>query len=648
MNPTQNILLLAFCAIFSLQAESAVVVVDEVSSSTTTTDEESNLHGTGWATAAHIPIDGEEEDGETDGDFTFASMYSEEKRRSILVGFDSAENEASFVRNRRQQRSGSAIVEHEYEYTKTVRMEVTEDEYQAMLAAQKAEDKDATGNGILYIEEDVLVRAAFPKPNPQAISQQKPQLEQSQEQSYLRDKTHRKLQERVSYGLDMVQGFDYIPPASEARQCQVKICIVDSGLHVNHYDIPYTRGSPYVDGEEFGLPSNQYWYNPNSRTDHGTGIAGIIAARGGNGAGTLGIVSQGPEASKVCLLNARIFADDDYTTTSGFVLQAAEWCANKGANIINLSLASPAATNSDRYTYQELYNRGILLIAAAGNSGTDEYNYPASLDSVISVGSIGQDRKQSGFSQTNNRIELVAPGHEIYSTSGDDMDFFTGTSFATPYVAGVAAKIWAAHPYCSNRQIREALQKSAQALGTNPVPTSRFGYGLIRARAANEYIQEKMYWPCGDVPVPSPGPTLPPTKQPTRHPTRGPTPGPTFPPQEGVSNPIESASPQVTEGDPDAHCQVELTYCDGDFTTLGDLSTQVSAAGVNITTATRVVRICCLGLSCQNMEGHKRGVCVGPNHFSSATTISGGSWWKSSFLVVPLCATARLILFGLV
>ncbi|KAL3940592.1 MAG: hypothetical protein SGBAC_004900 [Bacillariaceae sp.] len=624
MDRAQSIRLIALFALFFVQVEA--VVVDEV-----TTEEVSS----GWAKASFIPLDvtGEDENGEP----VFSSMYTEQRRRSVLVGFNSSENETSFVSNRRHQRSGSAIVEHEYHYTKTVRMEVTEDEYQAMLAAQ-TEGSDATGEGILYIEEDVEVRAAFPKPRPQP-SQLRPQQKQEKEELNRSEQTHRKLQERVSYGLDMVQGFDYIPPSSEAQQCQVKICIVDSGLHVDHYDIPYSRGTPYVDGEEFGLPSNQYWYNPSWQTDHGTGIAGIIAARGGNGGGTLGILSQGPEASKVCLLNARIFADNDYTTTSGYVLQAAEWCADKGANIINLSLASPAATNTDRYTYQELYNQGILLIAAAGNSGTTEYNYPASLDPVISVGSIGQDRKKSGFSQFNDRIELVAPGHEIYSTSGNDMDFFTGTSFATPYVAGIAAKIWAAHPKCSNKQIREALQKSAQTMGTNTPPTRRFGYGLIRATSANKYIKEKMIWPCGDVPVPSPGPTQPPTKQPTRHPTSKPTPGPTFAPQVGVVNPVDP--PPQDEEDSNAHCQVELLSCDGDFTTLGDLSTMVSAAGVvNLTEATRLVRICCLGLSCQTLEGSRRGVCVS-THTSAATSTS-----RWSFLVVPSCLSVALTLFG--
>mmetsp|Transcript_25121 Transcript_25121/g.61942 ORF Transcript_25121/g.61942 Transcript_25121/m.61942 type:complete len:229 (+) Transcript_25121:1276-1962(+) len=228
------------------------------------------------------------------------------------------------------------------------------------------------------------------------------------------------------------------------------------------------------------------------------------------------------------------------------------------------------------------------------------------------------------------------------------MDFFTGTSFATPYVAGVAAKIWAAHPNCSNKQIRQALQKSAQKLGTNPTPTRRFGYGLIRARAANKYIKEHMFWPCGHVPPPSPGPTQPPTREPTRHPTKAPTPGPTFSPQEGgsVNNPDDDSSSLNN-----AHCQVALTSCDGDFTTLGDLSssfdTVVSAAGssdVDISKATRSVRICCLGLSCQKLEGSKRGACVRAEQHHSSSAVA--SWWSS--LAVPCGTAAALILFGMV
>lgn len=140
----------------------------------------------------------------------FLSMYPTELRRSILVGFDSPEKEADFVRKTKQQRSGGAVVQHEYHYTKTVRMEVSEDEYHFMLQAQNGEGSDQDDSGILYIEEDVEVRAASPKPKSQ------PRQNLLRQEQGKEEPVQRILQERVSYGLDMVQGFDYIPPAREA------------------------------------------------------------------------------------------------------------------------------------------------------------------------------------------------------------------------------------------------------------------------------------------------------------------------------------------------------------------------------------------------------------------------------------------------
>ena len=93
----------------------------------------------------------------------------------------------------------------------------------------------------------------------------------------------------------------------------------------------------FIQGKEFGIPSGQFWYNAKG-IDHGTEVAGIMIAKGGNDQGIIGVIPDGPEESKICLLIARIFPDSEGSTSSDNVLKGVEWCSSKDAHIINLSL----------------------------------------------------------------------------------------------------------------------------------------------------------------------------------------------------------------------------------------------------------------------------------------------------------------------
>ena len=129
--------------------------------------------------------------------------------------------------------------------------------------------------------------------------------------------------------------------------------------------------------------------------------------------------------------------------------------------IINLSLATPSQTSTERRIYERLYNDGnILLVAAAGNGGDDQFSYPASHDSVISVASVTSSKRRSSFSQFNSGVELSAPGSGIYVTGAavEGIEVSSGTSYACPFVAAIAARVWAAGPRCRNSDIRDAMQ----------------------------------------------------------------------------------------------------------------------------------------------------------------------------------------------
>ena len=177
---------------------------------------------------------------------------------------------------------------------------------------------------------------------------------------------------------------------------------------------PFSLGAQNIEGAEFDLQPEQKWHNPVFYAYHGTHIAGIGFAEGFNGEGLRGII---PRSAKFKLLIARVFGDEMMPSArTSSIEMAVEWCADKGAKIINLSLASSTPTlNSQRLYERMVSSEDILVVAASGNQGTNEESYPASYDHVISVGSIDENLQRSTFSQYGPTMDVVAPG-DAYST----------------------------------------------------------------------------------------------------------------------------------------------------------------------------------------------------------------------------------------
>jgi len=131
-----------------------------------------------------------------------------------------------------------------------------------------------------------------------------------------------------------------------------------------------------------------------------------------NGIGVVG-VSPGT----VSLYIVRVFGNDGTWAYSSGLVDAAQRCANAGANIISMSLGGGAPSSLEEAAFTQLYAQGILSIAASGNSGGTDFSYPASYPAVVSVAAIDSTKNIANFSTRNNQVDVAAPGVRVLSTT---------------------------------------------------------------------------------------------------------------------------------------------------------------------------------------------------------------------------------------
>ncbi|CAJ1954206.1 unnamed protein product [Cylindrotheca closterium] len=417
----------------------------------------------------------------------------------VLVGFHDRDQEKEYVRRQRMRpRTGKpqSKINYEFKQTEALAMQVTRAELEEMRRDSKQ---------FSYVEEDILVPVAAAAGSSNSANATNTWDERMQ----------RQLLEFKSYGIELTQAHRTInPDPNWDQECGVYLCVIDSGVFIDNLDIPYSRGDGYVDGKTFGSAEGQEWFNPKG-TDHGTQVAGVMIAQGGNNRGISGVIPMGPKRSNVCLRVAKVVSDGEGVSSVSALLQASEWCAEEAGDkpvVINLSFGVEIEMSTEKAIYQRLYDQGALIVAAAGNRGGTDYMYPAAHDSVISVASINARSEHSRFSQRNDKVEIAAPGEQIQTLKAESNEIMVsqGTSLASPFVAGLAARIWTAVPRCSNKEVRQALRDTARRLGDG-VPNRNFGYGLIRARDAHDMLVASG---CNPEP-PTKAPTQPPTPAPT-------------------------------------------------------------------------------------------------------------------------------------
>jgi hypothetical protein len=249
----------------------------------------------------------------------------------------------------------------------------------------------------------------------------------------------------------------------------VPIAVIDSEIDVAHPDINGTTVKSFdaLGGEV-------------KPQQHGTAMAGAIISHG-----KLEGIAPGAE-----LLAARAF-DDHSDGTSFAIYKSVQWAADNGARIINMSFAGPADPMLQRLL-AGAYDKGIVLIAAAGNAGPGSAPlYPAADPDVIAVTATDGDDHVFAGANRGRHIAVAAPGVDILVLVPDDKyEMSTGTSVAAAHVSGIAALLLERKPSLKPADIRAALIATAKQLGL-PRPDSEFGAGLVNAYRAVMSVDRK-------------------------------------------------------------------------------------------------------------------------------------------------------------
>jgi len=251
----------------------------------------------------------------------------------------------------------------------------------------------------------------------------------------------------------------------------VVVAVIDTGVQSDHPDLKGRLAEGY-NVIHPGTP-------PEDDVGHGTHVAGIIAATVNNAEGVAGMTWY----TKIMPIKA---LDSSGTGSTYSVAEAVIWATDHGADVINLSLGNyaQAAFLHDAIKYAR--GRGVLVVAASGNDNTDQPGYPAAYPEVLAVAATDPDTGRAYFSNYGDYIDLAAPGTNIPSTyPGGRYAALSGTSMASPHVAGLIALIRAVNPGLSPDEITQLLRETATDMGA-PGPDPEYGYGVIDVRRALE------------------------------------------------------------------------------------------------------------------------------------------------------------------
>lgn len=225
-----------------------------------------------------------------------------------------------------------------------------------------------------------------------------------------------------------ITSFDLPKAWSMSKGEGVKVAVLDTGVDLDHPDL----AKNLLPGMNFVDPKRP----PNDDNQHGTHVAGIIAAENNE----IGMVGVAPEAK---IVPVKVL-DRNGNGNLVNVAKGIRWAVDEAkADLICMSLGSPNPVQEVRKAIQHAQSKGVVCFVAAGNAGkTRQLFYPAEYPETVAIGSIDENFGRSGFSNTGESLDFMAPGGRIFSTVPDNWyAILSGTSMAAPFATGVAALV---------------------------------------------------------------------------------------------------------------------------------------------------------------------------------------------------------------
>ncbi|MFG1820031.1 S8 family serine peptidase [Kribbella sp. NPDC049174] len=252
------------------------------------------------------------------------------------------------------------------------------------------------------------------------------------------------------------------------------VAVLDTGIDAGHPDL----AGRTVTGYNAVNPAT----GPVDDNYHGTFVSGIIAANTNNTEGIAGV------AWSAKVMPVKVL-DEFGTGTDEDIIEGLNWAVSHGARVVNMSFGGTMESLVLRDAVANAVAKGVVVVAAAGNTGDDVPQYPAAYPDVLSVGATNDNAAITGFSSRGDWLDLAAPGYDIVSTVPRDLDpefpygQASGTSFSAPIVAGVAALVRNKYPALTPAEVMARLETTARDAG----PRGRdpyYGAGILDAYAA--------------------------------------------------------------------------------------------------------------------------------------------------------------------
>ena len=228
------------------------------------------------------------------------------------------------------------------------------------------------------------------------------------------------------------------------------VAVLDTGVDAGHPDLQGALVSGYDTVNEDADPSDDH--------GHGTMVAGVIAARANNGIGAAGT------CWRCSLMPIKVIAASG-AGSAGDVAEGITWAVDHGARVINMSFTLSGPDTGVGAAIARARAHGVLVVAAAGNTGTLDATYPAAFPGVLSVAGTDSADARYGWSNYGSWVRVAAPGCNQTTAVGGGYGDFCGTSSATAFVAGLAGLVRSYAPRLSPDGVGDALSAHAAPVG---------------------------------------------------------------------------------------------------------------------------------------------------------------------------------------